>query len=297
MTESFGPATWDERPQLARLWTQTFGEKEEAVAYYLDNTFRPEDCLVCRLDNQVAAMIHMVPAKMVTVEGLVQAHYIFAAATAAPFRSRGLMGRLLAEAFKYGEARGDVCSFLLPSEQSLYSYYGRHGYVPYFHTRFVEWSCDDLRGLTDGLPQAQPLGSFEVSHIAMRNRSLGDTPGSILWDERWLDFARMVNSHYGGSELSVEGDRGSTGYAFIGAEAEGRVEVSEILADSDLLLPLLDRIIGHTSAELVSFRLPDGYALALGEGELSRFGMARPLGQFTLPAPGPAAPYLGLTLD
>jgi GNAT superfamily N-acetyltransferase len=293
----------DEKEQIALLWQVCFGERREAVDYFLKHVFAPENCLIHAEDNRVVAMVHMLPAHLVGEGGMLQAHYIYAAATDPAYRSRGLMARLLEEAFCYGEKRGDVCSFLLPSEPSLYEYYGRHGYVPYFKTRFVEIDTTDLPG------NAAPEDNFKArsEHTLtspelarrVRDAQLSSDVGSILWPASHLDYAAEVNGIYGGRTASLCDTEGAlAGYALHNAAVDDCVEVNELFATKQTWSQMLRYVAASTGATSLKLRLPESSPVLPASGETRTFGMARPLGRFILPRTLVGrSPYLGLPLD
>ncbi len=296
-------AVHEDKEQIALLWITCFGERREAIDCFLDTVFSGKDCLVHIEDERLVAMVHMLPAHIAVPGGKLQAHYIYAAATHPDYRSKGLMGRLLAQAFAYGESRGDVCSFLLPSEPSLYDYYGRHGYLPYFRTRFVDIDSVQL-GLSGGhegdceTEQASSLSQPEQA-VHLRNSELAKHPGSILWPPAYVDYASQVNGIYGGHSSVLRSRSGDPiGYALHTAPVAGMVEVSEIFTAGNSWRHMLNHTVKVTGASRLRIRLPEHSQILPGEGTTTTFGMARPLGGFALPvAPIGSSPYLGLTLD
>ncbi len=297
-------AELSQREEIALLWKDCFGEHREAIDYFLANVFSPEHCLVQVVKERVVAMVHMLPADIISEAGTVQAHYIYAAATDSAFRSQGLMGQLLNEAFSYGESRGDVCSFLLPSEPSLYDYYARYGYTPYFRTRFAEISTAELASLPilEGeqvtASRGEKLG-IQSGVSLLRNDQLSGERGSILWPHKYLDYAMQVNSIYGGETSSLSGTDGRLeAYALHAAAGSDCTEITEIFAADWTWLELLRYISGVTGSGRLRLRLPENSPILPGLGEVRDFGMVRPLGRHTVPAPlAGRSPYLGLTLD
>lgn len=304
MTSSgIGQANANQKEEIAQLWQACFGERREAIDYFLERVFAPEHCLVHVEDSRVVAMVHMLPARMVHEEATVQVHYIYAAATDPGFRSRGLMGALLEQAFSYGETRGDACSFLLPSEPSLYDYYGRHGYVPYFRTRFAEVCVDEL-GLP--APEAEGFTASSVDNLPqlesarrLRDSQLAEDVGSIIWPFSYLDYAAKVNSIYSGQTLALWDREGVLrGYALHSPVAEGSVEISEVISGKGSWREMLRYVSRTTGANRLRLRLAENSPILSGLGEVKSFGMARPLGNFMLPGVIPGrSPYIGLTLD
>lgn len=305
MNEGVFFARHEQIDEIAALWQLCFGERREAVDYFFCSVFAPEHCLVHLQDGQVAAMVHMLPGEMVVSGKTAQAHYIYAAATSPEHRSRGLMAQLLERAFSYGEERGDHYSFLLPSEPSLYDYYGRHGYTSYFKTRFVDVTREEVHSLVASTEPGKSKGSLpKTADVALmselRGKNLADSKGSVLWPASYLDYALKVNQVYGGDSVSVtDSATGASGYALYSAASDGGVEISELFSDGECEHKLLEQIEAACGAERYRIRLPEASSLFPGVGTLTAFGMARPLGRFALPdhIATEKAPFLGLTLD
>ena len=97
-----GFAKWEDRPALAELWQVCFEEERRYANFFFNNAFRPENCLVYRVAGRPAAMLHLLPAKIVCGGKPVRIHYVFACATAPEHRSHGYMNALLAYAALVG---------------------------------------------------------------------------------------------------------------------------------------------------------------------------------------------------
>jgi predicted acetyltransferase len=86
--------------------------------------------------------------------------YIYAACTAPEHRGKGYMSALLNGADDIARRQGKEFLCLVPSEQSLFEYYARFGYLSSFKTkkivlsRFVlEQIADTLQSVTDPSPK------------------------------------------------------------------------------------------------------------------------------------------------
>ena len=91
------------RQELSRLWQSCFGDPAEYPDFFLSRLVSPQDCLVTTVDGKLASAVYLLPAHIRTGGKSVPAHYIFAAATAPEFRSRGIMSALLRRAAEEGE--------------------------------------------------------------------------------------------------------------------------------------------------------------------------------------------------
>lgn len=296
MTNAIRFATVDLWGEIAALWQLCFSEKQEAIDCFFKIHFSPQSTLVCIEDGVVAAMVHMLPGYVVSGRDKLKGHYIYAAATHPKFRSRGLMGRLLEEAARVGAARNESFSYLLPSSESLYQYYGRHGYRSYFKTRFVALTRAELREHATYYPALWTELSLQEME-ELRNAHLQALQGSVLWGGQALGYAVALTDIYGGLSVTIKSSSGA-GYALC-AIAGDNCEVIELVCDTTAWPSLASALLQRVKAFSFRLRLPVESGLLPGCGEVAQFGMIRPLLTTALSADFLAAPspLLGLTLD
>lgn len=288
-----GLAEWNMRPELAELWRVCFHEPKRYADFFLNNYFRPKDCLVYRISGRIAAAVYLLPAS-IAPEGA-QAHYIFAAGTLPPFRSRGFMASLLTYAALYGAKRGDKYSVVLPASQPLYSFYERCGYFDYYKIRSVPVTRVCLEQLASQLPTGRVLASSSELN-RLRNSLLSGRNGSVLWSDEWFHFTGNFGSIYG-DELVCSGSAGRRSYAICRRADKNTCSVRETMAAPDSFSGLAAAILKRFPAETYEFRLPSGGGFFPGEGGEERCGMLRPIGGAVLEKSMGPAPYLGLALD
>ena len=130
---------------MAELWQVCFEEERRYANFFFNNAFRPENCLVYRVAGRPAAMLHLLPAKIVCGGKPVRIHYVFACATAPEHRSHGYMNALLAYAALVGSQREEQFSAILPASPGLYDYYAKSDYVTFFERDEYRLSAEQLR--------------------------------------------------------------------------------------------------------------------------------------------------------
>lgn len=288
-----GFASWNMRPELSRVWQACFQEPARPAEFFLNNYFSPRDCLVYRVGETVAAAVYLLPARIVSSQGPVRAHYIYAAATLPRFRGRGYMASLLACAAMEGARRGDRYSVVLPADDGLYGLYEKSGYVPFFRVRNLSVSADRLAGLAREGGPGNMLPDFRRLAL-LRDSLAGKTFGSVLWSERMLWFAAGMGAVYGDRLIcSRTGD--AFAYALCRPLPDGCV-VLETMAGEGAFPWLAAALLREVPAGEYRFRLP-AEGLFPGEGELARFGMIKPVGGAGSEEIRSDTPYLGLTLD
>jgi len=285
-----------QRNELIDLWHSSF-EADAGVEYFFNYRFQPENCLVYTIDGKVASMLHMLPLQIVTAEGKVPAHYIYAAATLPDFRGQGLMASLLSAAVHVGEWRGDHYSALLPSEPSLYHYYAQHGYQEYFSTRFVNLTKDEVEKQAQDTSPEVLMPDYAIL-AARRSSFLTPQIGSALWSTSGVEYAAGFYGVYGGTLVSVARGK-STSYALGLCVTDEHCIIPEIIAEQESLPMLLAAVLRELPAKNYHFKLPAASDFWRDLGEVQRCGMIKCLKGATLPTHRALSemPYLGLTLD
>lgn len=115
----------DTMRQVRRLWQEVFGDERSFVDSFLVRYYSPERCVVRRDGNRVVAMAHIVP--MQTDAG--RTAYIYAVATDPAYRGRGLGRSVVGECVERARREGFDAVALIPSEDSLKSFYAASGFV------------------------------------------------------------------------------------------------------------------------------------------------------------------------
>lgn len=289
-----GFAEWNMRAELAALWRICFHEPVRYPNYFLNNLFRPRDCLVYRVNGEIAAAVYLLPARLAAEGRGAQAHYIFAAGTLPRYRSRGYMASLLACAAIRGAERGDEYSAVLPANGPLYPFYAHNGYFDFFRVRVVSVPRRRLRGLAAPGPAVKILAAGRELN-ALRCAVLGDRKGSVLWSDGMFHFAVGFGAAYGDRLVCARGNGPS--YALCRREEDGACSVREAMVSPGGFGALAAAVLRAAPAEIYRFRLPCGCGPFPGEGTEERCGMLRPVGGAPPPQAGTPAPYLGLALD
>ena len=298
MDDIVSVAKWEDRRVLSKLWAICFHENQRAIRFFFNNAFQPENCLVYRTNGKIAAMLHMLPARIVEPQKIAQAHYIYGAATFPQYQKRGYMGILLKTAAEIGKERGDKYSFLLPASFSLYQYYAKFDYIPAFSLKRLTVTDQRIKEIVGSVnPQKFLWESGQVE--SFRNQCLLSNYGSVLWDKNAIFYASGINRVYGGKILySIE--NGKKAYALCGMRSDNLCEVTEIMADIPAVPGLLANLIKEFPAKQYCFRLPENSNIFPEENaNISHFGMVKLL----FPSEQEKwhelfhSSYLGLTLD
>lgn len=116
------------REAAIRLWRTCFDDPVSFISLYFGEVYRDEDTLL-RYNEEGTAIAHVqiLPYQIQIGKKTVPAGYISGACTDPQYRGVGIMHGLMHEALRAMYDRGDLCSFLIPAEESLYQFYMRQG--------------------------------------------------------------------------------------------------------------------------------------------------------------------------
>ncbi len=133
------------RESIIALWHECFGDDREYIEFFLDNC--PEKCLGIVADGSLVSMLFL-------LDGFIEEFrtaYIYAACTAEKYRRRGYISRLIEYSEIYCAENKYDAVFLVPAEESLYSFYEKFGFIPAFEKYiYVEKDIGgDLSALTE----------------------------------------------------------------------------------------------------------------------------------------------------
>ncbi len=114
---------------LSDLWHTVFGDSYD----YINLIFKPEyeNDIICFTeldDGKAVSAFYLIKNTLRFNNRLYNGYYLYAAATLPEFRKYGIMSKLIREAQTYCEESELDFISLVPSEESLYSYYSRFGF-------------------------------------------------------------------------------------------------------------------------------------------------------------------------
>ena len=113
------------RKNIVSLWNECFGDSRDYIEFFLDRC-SDKICLGHIESSSIKSMLFLLNGE---INGY-SCKYIYAACTEKKARCRGLMGSLIEYAKEYCRSHGVDFIFLVPGEESLYSYYSRFGFIP-----------------------------------------------------------------------------------------------------------------------------------------------------------------------
>ena len=162
-------------PQILAMWRESFGDTDSGICSFF-SAFPGCRSYVAELDGKAVSMVHALPQTL-RLEQDCSAAYLYAVATAAPYRGRGLCRRLMAYAEAELRHGGFDCCVLTPGEPSLFRFYEDLGYKTAFTRKRTPWHGE-----------GEPVSAAEYS--VLRSQLL--PPGHMAYDTATLEYAERV---------------------------------------------------------------------------------------------------------
>ena len=171
-------------PQLRSLWKEAFGDTDAFLDSFFSTAFAPDRCRCIAIDEQVAAALYWFDCRLDSRP----LAYVYAVATAKPFRKQGLCSRLMDDARQLLRELGYSGIVLVPGEKGLFSMYEGMGYRTCCHIR--QFQC--RRSET---PAAMRSITAE-EYARLRRQYL--PAGGVLQENENLQFLSSVCKLYAG---------------------------------------------------------------------------------------------------
>lgn len=270
---------------LKRMWEACFGDSPAYIDGFFSQQFAPQNTLVYVEDGRPASMLFLLPACLQGGGERASAYYLYAACTLPEFRGRGYMGRLLNEAAQVGKKRGVFAIALMPAQESLFRYYEKYRFAPFFWRKNFILTRKELSLFSAGEMMTAPCAPEKIFH-----KRAGLFPCGLSWPLSHIAYAADEALRTGGKVLG-----NSEGYIFAKPMGDW-VEIREMGFSPGEFGKGAGMILGAFSQRCFRFSLPAAWDAPSGRPcQLLCNGMLRWEGQGGLPGLNNA--YLGLALD
>ena len=241
-------------PHLRQLWQEAFGDSNEFLDTFFSTGFSPERCRCMTEEGTMVAALYWFDCALAGQK----LAYLYAVATAAKFRGRGLCRMLMEDTHNLLRSRGYAGAVLVPGEDNLFWMYEKLGYRSC--SGVEEFSCFPSR-------KAVPVRQVSVHEYTTLRRQLLPERGVIQEGEN-LSFLHTQANLYAGE-----------GFLLAAVTERSSLKVVEYLGEKTLA----PRIVKALGKKRGRFRMP---------GNSRPFAMFHPL---TPDAPRPK--YFGLAFD
>lgn len=223
------------KQQFLELWKACFEDTEEFIRFYFDQKYQDENTLVYEDNGEAVAALQMIPYPMTWANTVINTSYISGACTLPIARNKGVMKKLLAEAFRQMQQKDIAISVLIPAEPWLYEYYQKMGYatvfkysIETFDTTATPITPDVYISFPDNCNQEllEKCYPYFSRHMSERPCCIQHPPE---------DFTGIVQDLYmsGGRLVTIESkDSGEITGMAMALPVEDKVWISELFYDS-----------------------------------------------------------------
>ena len=113
------------KKEIARLWTEAFGEEKEVTGLFLEHFYNRDRMLYTERDDRLLSMLHIVPFTLQEQK----VGYIYAVATDIAERGKSLATSLMHKAVERAREMGLDALVLIPADDGLRAFYSHFGFV------------------------------------------------------------------------------------------------------------------------------------------------------------------------
>lgn len=230
----------EHRADIIALWQEAFGDEKEYIEFFLDEC--PDKICVGTTENgKLVSVLFLLNGKLCNLS----CKYLYAACTLKECRGRGLMGELISFAKDYCRNNGVDLIFLVPGEESLYSYYERFGFVTKMMRSEI---CFNAVG--ESLPTGR---CTDITEISWRRIELLSRLDSFTFDTGTTEYVVREFMRGGGEIYSVSGENGFLAFMY---KKDENLFFKEILAEKDSFFTDNSNLFEKLNAENVYIHTP-----------------------------------------
>ncbi len=243
----------EQLPALRSLWQQAFGDTDTFLDAFFSTAYAPDHCRAITAGTQVHAALYWLDCTC----GTRRYAYLYAIATDAALRGRGLCHRLMDDTHRHLRAQGYAGALLVPATPTLFALYRSMGYT-------AELPCHTFT--CDAAPS--PISLYRIHAAEYTRRRAALLPDTALaWSRQSMAFLEATHTLYAGDSFLAAVRR--EGDTLVGAELLGDLAAA----------PQLVR------------------ALSCRTGRFRTVGTDTPLALYHPFSPTPAPTHLGFAFD
>jgi len=190
--------------RLREIWQAAFNDTREGTELIFE-TLNTPGCILVLTDgeNDPVSMLCIREFALTSPLASYKAAYLYGVATDKEQRGKGYSTQLLEEAHKLLPRHGCVCSALVPSQQSLFDFYGARGYETAFYINKAQISLNEIES-----GEIFPLLPVTAEkYMQIRDSRFSDSKMFVCWSEEWISHVIRESTLYGGGmfTLTVDG--------------------------------------------------------------------------------------------
>lgn len=171
---------------LFSLWKDVFGDEDGYIRLFFEDIY-PYSKVFAHFENgEAVSAFYLLDCEIRYHEKLYSGYYLYAAATALPFRAKGLMSALIRQAQEFCKDDGKDFICLVPANEPLYSYYAKLGFQTAMYKGKSQIAAKSVQS------EFTPCTAEEY-----KSERDGFSGNCFIWNERELRYAFDCFSYYG----------------------------------------------------------------------------------------------------
>lgn len=247
-------------PEIISIWQESFGDTKEEIVEFLNAFSARMRVFVWKEQKQVAGQLCLLPVTLSCKKqkeakaGVFPAEYIYAVATAAGLRGRGIGTALLGAASDMLRAEGKA-GILVPADEALAVFYKERGFRNCFRGETLTERLAVSEGRAANACRVRMQEMDAGGYLRLRKKAFEGKSGATL-QEDFIAYAIRGYERTGVSCVRIDTANSSYGvlYRLNGTDADTEVSVMEITAKSKkeaaAVLRLLLQGLGRKSGSL-----------------------------------------------
>lgn len=245
-----------------QLWKLVFGDSAKFIRLFFERVYSEENALVIEENGRIVSALHILPYRMMFCGEEISVAYISGACTLPSEQGKGLMKKLLENAFEEMERRNIAVSALIPAEKWLFNFYRAHGYTEVFEYSLKVYTRHEYIQPEEDLTVVQQKDRPDEDVFNFFDRKLRERPACILHtNDDLVTIIKDLKLSKGKLFVAYNATEKPVGMAFVYPnEKPGNTEsifIKEILYDSERAKKhLLFKITKHYKVCKAVYRMP-----------------------------------------
>ncbi|MGI6575883.1 MAG: GNAT family N-acetyltransferase [bacterium] len=278
------------------IWKLCFQDSDQYIDFFYAHAYVPENTMLLLLDGEIAAMLTIMPCKLVTAERRnYNAAMLYAIATHPQYQNRGYATELMAYAHEYLKEQNRPFSVLVPAEKRLFEFYRKQGYEEGFYLQESLLTPAKIASLPIEQAKECTVLSIAAAEYNRRRNILLQGSFYIAYAEQQIAYQKALAQQtcadiYG---IEIDGARGCTAIERINQD---KLLIKELLLPEHLLYAAIKEISRLLPAKEYVIRTPVFLGRQL-EGNARAFAMMRANGKNSLQITPKTCGYLGFAFD
>ena len=227
--------------EIMRGMTACFGDPIWVIKFFFKEKLSIDNCYVCVVDNRIVSILHVINSTIKVNREKLNGIYIYGACTLKEYRSQGYMTSLIRYVNELYGNKGYDCSYLLPANSELESFYAKLGYKNFFKIKSIEFNTSQMMDICKSENEnfdISPKHSLSYYEMQDLRNEMYDGQCYVVHDEKDLEFSGKLYELFSSGDVVTTG----SGYAICGFVSSGEVKARDFTSSFNSTVDLLKKI-------------------------------------------------------